>query len=381
MGRSVILRGACLAALLTTVAWAAALAEGKADTASVWKPYLEDDHGKRSDFPADWSQVNDKDWMFLRFTDYTGYKPRLAVMVAGNEKPEQQYYTWTDGVNHYQWPMPTTTSAAGVPVDGIEDLVTIALKNSNRYRLVERQKIENVNAEQSKGASGEMTPQTAAPMGKGQGAQYLIETTVNEWNPEESHAGGGVGRLGVSSLGLGTFHHDKASIKMSFRIIDAATTEIVEAISTKAEVTSGWGITPGFVIFGATADVGGILKLQGKPLMTNAVQACINKSVYQIVMKLKQQPWTGKVADVSGEDITINAGSEAGLKVGNELVVGGKGKDVKNPDTGETIHIKGADLGILVVSQVEDAYSVAHPKPGCDGCSKVEVGCTVRLKP
>ena len=125
--------------LASLVFSASAFAQEPSTSTSGWKPFFKDNKGNESPFPSDAAQVNDKQWMFLRFTDYAGFKPRIAVMVAGNQKPEQQYWSWLDGSNTYRIPITSSPSAAGVPVDGIEDLVTIALRNANRFHLIERE--------------------------------------------------------------------------------------------------------------------------------------------------------------------------------------------------------------------------------------------------
>ena len=369
------------AAVLTALAITAAIASAAVAQDQAWKPYLKDDKGKETPFPADPTSVSDKDWMFLRFTEYSGAKSRLAVMVAGNQKAEQQFWSWSDGTNSYKIPMNVEPSAPGVPVDGIEDLVTIALKNTNRFKLVEREKIANVQKEQGLTSSGDVSAQTAVPMGKIQGAQYLIETTVNEWNPEASKQKGIGGGLTSRFIAGAAGGRTKASIKMSFRIIDAATTEILDAVTETITMTSGWSLSPGFLFFGQTADVGSLLHLEGHPLMTNAVQACVNKGIYEIVTRLKDKPWSGKVMDVSGGDITINAGSGLGLKPGMELLVVAKGKDMTDPDTGKLIHTKGRSLGSILISDVQDDYSVAHAKSDCADCKSIKVGDSVSLKP
>ncbi len=65
-----------------------------------------------------------------------------------------------------------------------------------------------------------------------------------------------------------------------------------------------------------------------------------------------------KVADVSGSSITINAGSAAGLRVGQTFTIYHKGKEIKDPSTGEVLDVQTTPLGTLTITLVRDKIAV-----------------------
>src|SRR6266516_794695 len=61
---------------------------------------------------------------------------------------------------------------------GIAGMLISELAANPAARVVEREEIEKLLAEQSLGASGKVTPETAAKIGKLVGARYVIAGTV-----------------------------------------------------------------------------------------------------------------------------------------------------------------------------------------------------------
>jgi hypothetical protein len=69
--------------------------------------------------------------------------------------------------------------------------------------------------------------------------------------------------------------------------------------------------------------------------------------------------YTALVADVTGNTLIINAGSKAGVKVGDQLDISRKVKDVKDPTTGTVIKTVTSQLGTATVTEVDDASATA----------------------
>ena len=68
--------------------------------------------------------------------------------------------------------------------------------------------------------------------------------------------------------------------------------------------------------------------------------------------------WSGKVAAVDGDEITVNAGRKTGLAVGDRLKVFGEGREVIDPDTKVSLGRKpGVEKGEVTVTDYfgEDA--------------------------
>ena len=60
------------------------------------------------------------------------------------------------------------------------------------------------------------------------------------------------------------------------------------------------------------------------------------------------------VADISGSNLTINSGSGNGIAVGMKLTVFRKGKEIKDPTTGEVLDVQTERIGDLVITSVRE---------------------------
>jgi hypothetical protein len=67
-----------------------------------------------------------------------------------------------------------------------------------------------------------------------------------------------------------------------------------------------------------------------------------------------------KVADVNGNSITINAGLAAGLATGQVFTIYRKGKEIKDPTTGEVLDVQTTPIGQLTITLVRDRISVGN---------------------
>ena len=81
-----------------------------------------------------------------------------------------------------------------------------------------------------------------------------------------------------------------------------------------------------------------------------------------------------RVADVSGNVIAINAGSAAGLKAGQTFTVYHKGKEIKDPSTGEVLDVQTTPIGQLTITSVRDRIATGT----FTGAGKPVVGDVVR---
>jgi hypothetical protein len=97
--------------------------------------------GNEIALPQDLTPVNTLRLVQMRWSPYAGRKARVAVSKIDNTSSVSSY-TANDqyGSTNVEWAFPT------VPVNGIEAMITDALNQSGRFRLVERQAIGNVMA-------------------------------------------------------------------------------------------------------------------------------------------------------------------------------------------------------------------------------------------
>lgn len=125
--------------------------------------------------------------------------------------------------------------------DGMADMLTTALFNSNRYIVLERQTLQDVMSEQDLGASGRIQKDTAAPIGKIEGAELLVTGAVTEYDPGSSGIGGGLGGAGRVVGGiLGGIK--KSHIAIDLRVVDTRTSRIVAATTVEGSATDVSGL-------------------------------------------------------------------------------------------------------------------------------------------
>jgi len=63
------------------------------------------------------------------------------------------------------------------------------------------------------------------------------------------------------------------------------------------------------------------------------------------------------IADVDGNVVMLNKGSNAGLKSGQDVNISRKGKVIKDPSTGKVLKIKYDKIGSIKLTNVEESYS------------------------
>lgn len=187
------------------------------------------------------------------------------------------------------------TQAGGVTISeekrgrmrGLEDMLTTALVQSNRYRVLERSQLEAVQQEQELGASGEVDESTAAQRGDITGAEILVVAAITGWDPNTgggSVGGGGGGLLGDAAAAWGAVSGSvkKSSMAMDIRIIDSETTEILAATNITAEAQDvNLGGALGAI--GGSGGMGGGLSSYSNTPMEKVIRQCILESTKYIV--------------------------------------------------------------------------------------------------
>jgi curli biogenesis system outer membrane secretion channel CsgG len=301
--------------------------------------------------------------MSLRFTDYSGPKIRVAVMRVENKTATAAAASDTGAVV-------VTDKAAEVNVANIEEMLTSVVFNTHRFEVVDRKDIGKTLQEQDLGASGRAKKVTVAKTGQIVGAEYLIYAAVNEYTPVKSRTGGSAGKA-AGALGLLGLSKSVSEVAMSFRVVDA--TSSATLFTTTERATAGsWAVD----LAGISGNGGGAVASKQASPIGYAVQSCINKAVYNLVMKLKDRPWSGAVIRVAGQQAFVDAGSNTGLTSGVELVALSQGTEVRGLN-GESLGQETSVIGTLRVVNVQEKYSVAEIVEGCKG---LKVGDRVELR-
>jgi curli biogenesis system outer membrane secretion channel CsgG len=224
---------------------------------------------------------------------YNGPKARIAVS------------RFTDKTGKGWW-----TGQIG---DGMADMLTTALFNTNRYIVLERQQLSDVLAEQDLAAAGRVKQETAAPIGQVEGAELLITGAVTGYEPGASGLGGGIGGFGGGGGGGILAGFKKAYLAIDVRVIDTKTSRILAAATVEGSATDIGGMIGGF---GGpiAAGLGG----WSKTPLEKALRVCIQESVNFIVTKTPAQYYhyseTGAPVKVSTPPAQAGAPASSGAK-------------------------------------------------------------------
>ena len=122
----------------------------------------------------------------------------------------------------------------------LADVLSNELSATGDFKVIERQKINAVLAEQDLASSYRMRPGSSPHTGNITGAQYLITGSVASYTEDTSNTGGGLSFAGFH-VGGGK---SEAYVAIDLRVVDAETSEVVfsrtvEGRSTDSNVDVG----------------------------------------------------------------------------------------------------------------------------------------------
>ena len=322
--------------------------------------------GQEIALPESLTPVNTMRLVQLRWGPHSGRKARVAVNKIDNTSSVASY-TASDqyGQTDVSWAFQT------VPVNGIEAMITDALNQTGRFRLVERQAIGNVMQEQDFGASGRVATPSAAGMGQILGAEYLVEAVITSYDPGTNARSTNVGGI-ASAAGLGgglgalvgglSINSASSSLGMNIRLIDATTSEVIFTKQIEREVSQS-GLAFGGGGVGGGGALGGFVGQYSRTPIGQAVLASINEAVYELAKQVGSKPASGSVVRVQGQQAYLNLGAGA-VDVGDRLSVGRPGEALIDPETGISLGSSETPMGEVQVTQVQDRFSIAMVQGG-----------------
>ncbi|MFO8163515.1 MAG: CsgG/HfaB family protein [Thermodesulfobacteriota bacterium] len=219
---------------------------------------------------------------------YSGPRARLAV----------SRFEWKVGNRGSQVTIKGVPGTQGITISreqdgymsGLQDMLTTALFQSKRFRVVERQELGEVMQEQKLRQTGVVSKETAAKSGVVKGADILVVAAITGWEPGTSgaSAGGGSGLIGGTlgkAFAIGgalTGAMKKSSMAMDIRLIDSSTSEILAATNLEgvAKDVNFGALVGGFM---GGVGMGGGLSGFAKTPMEKAIRTCIYESVKFLV--------------------------------------------------------------------------------------------------
>lgn len=271
---------------------------------------------------------------------------------------------------------------------GIVDLLIDRLVNDGTYRVIDRQALNKVLAEQNFSNSNRADPNSAAKIGKLLGADTIIVGSVTQFGRDDHNTnvggmGSTLGRYGLGGVGL---HKAKAVVAVTARMIDVNTGEILaSATGTGQSHRSGTNLLGGGG--GGWNSGSGQLDMGSSNFGNTIIGEAVKQAVSQLATGLEGDasklgtvsapaavPVNGLIADASTSDIIINVGSSAGVHVGDKLEVTRVTRVIKDPATGKPLRNIEETLGQLTITSVDANSAVGH----FSGSGTIKVGDTVK---
>jgi len=148
---------------------------------------------------------------------------------------------------------------------GMSDMLTDSLFNTNKFIVVERDRLGAITSEQDLADTGRFKQDTVAPKGELEGAQLLIRGSVTQFEPK---CKGGSILIAATS---------EACIAINLRIVDVKTGRVVNATTVEAtSANNGVGL-----LFTRTTLPIGLGAYSNTP-MEKAIRQAIEKAVNHI---------------------------------------------------------------------------------------------------
>jgi len=228
----------------------------------------------------------------MQLPPYSG--PRAKIAVAKFEwKVDQNKGGSTTKISGLGGLSPITISHSENTgyMTGLRDMLTTAMVQSKRFRVLERQNLDSLKDEMALSNEG-YADQSGVKKGGIKGADLLIVAAITGWEPASSGKGGklGGGILGKAGAAFGAIGGatKKSSMAMDIRVIDSHTSEVLAATRIEGEAKN---VNIGGALAGLTGGggMGGGLSAHAKTPMEKAIRTCIYNAVKFMVDNTPQE--------------------------------------------------------------------------------------------
>jgi curli biogenesis system outer membrane secretion channel CsgG len=234
--------------------------------------------------------------------------------------------------------------AAGLG-SGLAAMLTTALVESQRFVVVERPALDALPLP----GSALVVPEVEGPRAGGlHPHQLLLIGTVTEFTQSARESGFTLG-LGLGSARVGLSPQTVTGrVALDIRAVDPATGQVVAAYSVRES----------FKAKGVSASLErGELSLGRSHLARTPVGEAARRAVQAAVARLSEalagREWSGRVVDVEEGEVAINAGTAAGIRVGDRFLLYRTTRVLTDPVTGQVLGARRRVIGRLQVTAVE----------------------------
>lgn len=238
------------------------------------------------------------------------------------------------------------------------DILVDKLVNTGKFIVVERDRKAidmtlSRAAEKEQGAKqAGMSRGSGADAGKAMAAQALFVGMVTGAGKGSSFGGAG-GGLGSGFGALGGLGISSNKVSVVIRWYDTTSLEIKgskECSGTQASLS----------LFGGGADTssGGAGGGTFRSTLAKTFSRALDKCVDWIVENMDKLPWEGKIISAKGGQIYVNAGTSAGVKIGDSFTVYKAGEELVDPDSGMSLGVEETLAGEVQISKAMPKFSI-----------------------
>jgi curli biogenesis system outer membrane secretion channel CsgG len=249
------------------------------------------------------------------------------------------------GVVNFQNKTPSKVLGIG---EAAADILGTILQKTDRFIVIPQQDMHSILDQQKLGATGAINPDTAAKMGEILGLNAIVTGAITAYSEAEE---------GTDVLIYQTKKHI-ARVTVDYRIVDATT-------GVQLLADSGAGIYEKQVsrALGLGARAG-----YDPDLRDGALRDALTKAMVNMMRQIGTRKWSGRIAQVDGNNLYINAGQRSGLNVGDRLDVFRPGKDIIDPVTKMRLGVTENFIGqaMIMKNDLGDQadLSIANPTSG-----------------
>ncbi len=228
------------------------------------------------------------------------------------------------------------------------DNLATELVKTGRFRVIERQQLDKILAEQNLGDTARVDASTAARIGKILGVQLVVIGGVSEFGISEK--GGKIPQVGKWKWGRGVggkLVTGKSSLNA--RLVDTTTAEILGAYEASGSHKFGSAEFAGAKA-GTKWDSGTASKVLAEAVEDLARN--IAKGANDLSPSTTRGGLEAKIAKVGSGTVYLNIGSAGGIKAGDRFEIRAMGEAIIDPDTGESLGGVESDVGVVEVTKV-----------------------------
>lgn len=267
---------------------------------------------------------------------------------------------------------------------GMSALAVKRIKDSGKFRVVERDNIKSVLAEQDFGASSRARQGTQAKLGRVIGADAILMGTITVFGRDDQQktigGGGGIWGRGLGGLKIGS-KEDKAVVAIDYRLIDAETSETIAAGEARGESKRKSKVFDLGAFTGSGGGAGGYDMTSSnfaQTIIGEATIDCMNKLMDDLnskegLIKLRNIDDT-RIADVSGAQVYLSSGGNDGIQKCDHFEVNKIVKEIHDPVTKELLDLQLEKIGDLIITEVRDKMAIGL----FHGTAPPQIGYAVR---